>query len=269
MVKHYFPATGRLLDLGCGAGRAVFALRERGYQVTGLDLSLGMLSAGRRLSADAQLSAANITSLPFADASFDALFMFFGALQHVPGRDKRRQILREMLRITTPDGRLILGLDNIAPTLVCYFYWLGRKLLPNGQTNASLNGKAVTTEADSTLWKRETRQVSPIVWHARGLSRTLRWRTWPGMVDRIRQLSPLKNGREPGDIQVAQFSVPVTPGRIYYHLYQAQELIEDAHSVGWHLIGHHSGTELSEDRVYPPFIRGHDKQLFFAFRRDA
>jgi hypothetical protein len=104
-----------------------------------------------------------------------------------------------------------------------------------------------------------------LVWHLRGLARTLRWRTWPGLVDVVRRLSP--NGTEPGDIRVAQFALPPTPGRIYYHLYQAGELLEDAAGAGWRLLGHHSGTELNEDRVYPTLIRREDKQQFFAFEK--
>jgi hypothetical protein len=77
----------------------------------------------------------------------------------------------------------------------------------------------------------------------------------------------VNNGAEPGDTEVAQFAIPVTPGRIYYHLYRAEALIEDATQAGLHLLGYHSGTELNENRVYPAAIRRRDKQLFFAFER--
>lgn len=263
MITRYFPTQGHLLDVGCGAGRAVFALKQAGYHVTGLDLSLDMLAAGRSLSNEAAFGGANIMALPFADASFEGIFMFFGALQHLPGRKNRRQAIAEMARVTRPGGRLILGLDNVAPALLCYGYWLTHKLWP-GQ-GATPEATPTTNGTDSTLWSRETRQVHPLLWHLRGVTRTLRWRTWPGLVDVARQVSPVTNGAEVGDTQVAQFAIPVTPGRIYYHLYRVNELIEDASAVGWHLLGYHSGTELNEGRVYPAAIRQRDKQLFFAF----
>ncbi len=263
MVQRYLPPQGRLLDLGCGAGRAVLALSEAGYQVTGVDLSLAMLAAGRSLSAEAALNGANILHLPFCAGSFDGVFMFFGALQHIPGRANRRQVFTEMARVTQEGGRLVLGLDNVAPALVCYAYWLGQKLRPtqNRSTAEHTNG------ADSTLWSRETRQVHPLIWHLRGLARTLRWRTWPGLIDVTRMVNPLANGAELGDTRVAQFAVPVTSGTIYYHLYRAEELIEDAAQAGWRLMGYHSGSELNEGCVYPSAIRRRDKQLFFAFER--
>jgi SAM-dependent methyltransferase len=264
MIRCYLPPQGRLLDAGCGTGRASLALEKMGYSVTGADLSLAMLAAGRSRVAQNKLSAANLLLLPFADHSFDGVFMFFGALQHIPGRKQRRQAMTEMSRITRPGGQLILGLDNVAPTLSCYFFWLGRKLYPqNGKTGH--HQPDPLTPADSTLWSRETRTTHPLIWHIRGLVRTLRWRTWPGFVNILRPW--YVSGSEPGDIEVAQFSVPATPGRIYYHLYQPGELVEDAAEAGWQLQGHHSGTELNEGQVYPETIRHQDKQQLFAFQK--
>lgn len=260
MIARYFPLTGRLLDVGCGAGRAVLALNQAGYTVSGIDLSLPMLLAGRALSAKAQFGTANLMMLPFASHTFTAVFMFFGALQHIPGRARRRQAMAELARVTQEGGRLVLGLDNLAPALGCYLYWLQQKFVAPKQKAANR-----PSAADATLWSRETRRVHPLVWHARGIARTLRWRTWPALVDLARQFRP--NGAEPGDTQVAQFSLQSTPGLIYYHLYRPEELVADAASTGWRLLGHHSGTELNEDRVYPARVRRQDKQLFFAFEK--
>jgi SAM-dependent methyltransferase len=286
MVRRYFPPSGRLLDLGCGSGRAVLALEQRGYQVTGLDLSLEMLAAGRSLSHRMALAGANLLDLPLADKSFDGLLMFFGALQHLPGRTARRRALAEMSRVARPGGRLILGLDNIAPSLVCYAYWLarsvqrvidpdtlGKRLNVDGRgsnlkkedesATSRDDPRPISSSADATLWNRETRRMNLLAWHGRGLVRTLRWRTWPGLVDVLRSILP--TGPEPGDVQVAQFALPATPGRIFYHLYRPAELMEEAVTAGWRLLGYHSGAELNEGRVYPNRVRALDKQLFFAF----
>jgi ubiquinone/menaquinone biosynthesis C-methylase UbiE len=262
MVARHFPRTGHLLDIGCGAGRAALALSKKGYTVTGIDLSLPMLRAGKELSTDLQVSGANLLALPFAGGTFTAALMLFGALQHIAGRSNRQRALAEMARVVQPGGHLILGLDNLAPGLICYFYWLIRKLLGRSAGPPAAPSESVAT-ADATLWQRKTH---PLLWHWRGVARTLRWRTWPGLVDLARRVFPSANGPELGDTQVAQFSQPVTPGLVYYHIYRAAELIEDAASAGWRLQGYHAGRELSEGSVYPSSIRGQDKQLFFAFQ---
>jgi SAM-dependent methyltransferase len=267
MVRRYFPPAGHVLDVGCGTGRAGLALSQVGYRVTGIDLSLPMLAGGRNLSAEARLGGANLLALPFAAGIFEAIFMFFGALQHIPKRANRRRAMAEMARVAQANARLIIGLDNLAPALGCYVYWLKEKLLALPRTPPSQLRS--TTAVDTTLWSREPRRVHPLLWHLRGVARTLRWRTWPGLVDLTRPFNPVLGEVEPGDVQVAQFSLQATPGKIYYHVYRAEALVEDAAGAGWRLLGHHSGTELNEDRVYPAAIRRLDKQQFFAFQKEG
>lgn len=258
------PATGPLLDAGCGAGRAALALEKTGYAVTGVDLSLPMLQAGRALAPGIRLAGADILALPFAPGLFAGALMLFGALQHVPGRTRRRQALAELARITRPGGRLVVGLDNLAPTLACYTYWLSRRLFLFPRRTGPAQA---ATSADTTLWGREARRVYPLLWHARGLARTLRWRTWPGLVDLARWVVP--GNTEPGDRQVAQFSLAATPGRIYYHVYRPAEFIDDATGAGWRLLGHYCAAELNEGRPYPTLARQGDKQQFFAFEKNT
>ncbi len=63
----------RILDVGCGAGPILAALRERGALVTGIDSSTTMLELARqRLGDGPALPAADLADpLPFPDAAFD------------------------------------------------------------------------------------------------------------------------------------------------------------------------------------------------------
>ncbi|GAB4332516.1 MAG: class I SAM-dependent methyltransferase [Dehalococcoidia bacterium] len=47
------PAGARVVDVGCGAGRHAVELARRGYMVTGVDISAGMLDEARRLASTA------------------------------------------------------------------------------------------------------------------------------------------------------------------------------------------------------------------------
>jgi len=67
--------SGSLLDVGCGTGSYSAGLAERGWDVTGVDVSEDMLRrAGARGVRTVQADAA---ALPFEDASFDATVSVF------------------------------------------------------------------------------------------------------------------------------------------------------------------------------------------------
>lgn len=72
-----FRASARVLDIGCGAGRNALPLATAGWEVTGTDLSLPMLTAAAARVAEAHLTKrvrlllAAMDELPLASDSFD------------------------------------------------------------------------------------------------------------------------------------------------------------------------------------------------------
>lgn len=49
------PPGSNILDMGCGTGRHVIELAKRGYKVTGVDISLGMLAQAKRAAKQAKV----------------------------------------------------------------------------------------------------------------------------------------------------------------------------------------------------------------------
>jgi SAM-dependent methyltransferase len=103
------PAGGVAVDVGCGTGRALPALRAAvgpGGTAIGIDLTPQMLAQARTRQRDrcATLVLADARNLPLADASVDAVFAA-GLITHLPDIDAG---LRELARITRPGGRLVL-----------------------------------------------------------------------------------------------------------------------------------------------------------------
>src|SRR5215469_7688714 len=100
---------GAVVDVGCGTGRALPALRQAvgpGGSVIGIDVTPQMLlqakAAGR--AAHATLLLADARKLPLADDSADAVFAA-GLVTHLPDTESG---LAELARITRPGGLLVL-----------------------------------------------------------------------------------------------------------------------------------------------------------------
>lgn len=96
---------GRVLDAGCGTGKALDLLRD--VAPVGLDLSATALSLTRRRG-PFPLVQASATTLPFAAASFDVA-VSLDVLANVPPAEVPAAF-RELFRVLAPGGALILNL---------------------------------------------------------------------------------------------------------------------------------------------------------------
>ena len=94
----------RLLDMGCGLGESATYFAMRGAEVTATDLSPEMLRMARavagRNGAALRESVASADALPFAPASFDAVYIA-NTLHHLPDPPA---VLREIRRVLRPGG---------------------------------------------------------------------------------------------------------------------------------------------------------------------
>jgi SAM-dependent methyltransferase len=95
----------RVLDLGCGAGRFVAALREAGAEAVGVEIAEAALERARRNAPGADLRLVEPDgSLPFEHASFDLVWCS-EVLEHVADT---AQALLEVRRVLRPGGRLLV-----------------------------------------------------------------------------------------------------------------------------------------------------------------
>ncbi|WP_217241951.1 class I SAM-dependent methyltransferase [Streptomyces sp. AC555_RSS877] len=99
----------RVLDAGCGTGRALTSLRAAvgaSGVVVGADLTPDMLQAAVRAGRDrdGRLLLADVTALPLRSRSLDAVFGA-GLISHLPDPAEN---LRELARVVRPGGTLAL-----------------------------------------------------------------------------------------------------------------------------------------------------------------
>ena len=90
----------RLLDLGCGTGHQMAELRERGFEVTGVDGSAEMLEHARANNPEAQLHQAEVDDLPLPEETFDYL-LCIEVLRYLPEPER---CVAEMARVLKPGG---------------------------------------------------------------------------------------------------------------------------------------------------------------------
>ncbi|KUN64459.1 class I SAM-dependent methyltransferase [Streptomyces griseorubiginosus] len=122
-------AGDRVLDAGCGTGRALTPLRAAVGPtgvVVGADLTPAMLEAavGAGRDRDGRLLLADVTALPLRSRSLDAVFGA-GLISHLP---EPAESLRELARVVRPGGVLAL------------FHPIGRAAL------AARQGRQITPE---------------------------------------------------------------------------------------------------------------------------
>jgi len=68
------PEGGRVLDVGCAAGRDSEWFVQRGFQVTGLDTSHNLLALARRAVPTATFVAGNVAEWEFTPGSFEGIW---------------------------------------------------------------------------------------------------------------------------------------------------------------------------------------------------
>ena len=171
------PRPGELvLDLAAGTGVSTEELARSGARTVGVDLSLGMLRAGRAQRPDVALLAGDALALPFRDAVFDAVTISFGLRNiHDTGA-----ALRELARVTRPGGRLVVcefSHPTASPFRAVYLEYLMRAL-PSVARRVSSNPDAYVYLAESIrAWPDQAALAARVA--ASGWSR-VGWRNLTG-----------------------------------------------------------------------------------------
>jgi ubiquinone/menaquinone biosynthesis C-methylase UbiE len=116
-VRMLGPADGvRVLDAGCGRGEVLRACAAAGAEVAGFDYSQAAVELSRETLAEfggADVRRADITNLPWPDASFDRILLG-DVIEHLDP-EQAAAGLRELRRVLQPGGMLLV---HTAPNLL-------------------------------------------------------------------------------------------------------------------------------------------------------
>lgn len=120
LVPRLPAKSGRMLDIGCGAGQTMLAIDMTGWSGIGIDIDIDALVLGKELTHDhphLSLLSSSAERLPFRDQSFDFVMSRVALpYTHIP------TVIAEMARVLRPGGSIWLTLHHPA-----FFRWSGAR----------------------------------------------------------------------------------------------------------------------------------------------
>jgi len=107
--SRYGTGVRTVLDLGCGTGTHAIELASRGYEVTGIDSSMDMLTIAREKSGNGKKPVfiqGDIQTL-YLDQQFDSVVMMFTVLGYMTGKADLQFLSESVKRHLKPGGLFI------------------------------------------------------------------------------------------------------------------------------------------------------------------
>jgi ubiquinone/menaquinone biosynthesis C-methylase UbiE len=162
--------SGRILEVGVGTGKNLPYYDKQRVQLTGVDLSQGLLQRARRFTAHLHLPVdlrpMDAEYLQFPDQAFDVVVATF-VLCSVPSPIP---VLQEMARVLKADGRILLLEHTLSriPRLARLQHWLGTHMERDTLANITHSGLLLVGDQHLMLgdiirrWEcRSFRKITP------------------------------------------------------------------------------------------------------------
>lgn len=108
-LVRYLPPGGSVLDVGCGSGRDMRWLKDRGFRPTGFERSRGLAELAREHSGCPVLEG-DFEAYDFSVVNVDAILLV-GSLVHVP-HERFSKTLSDIAQGLHPEGHVLLTLKE-------------------------------------------------------------------------------------------------------------------------------------------------------------
>jgi SAM-dependent methyltransferase len=102
---------GKVLDIGCGAGRHSLHLQEKGFEVVGIDVSPLAIKVCK-LRGLKQARVMPVENLDFKEKSFDTIIMMGNNFGLLGSLGKAQKVLERFYEITTKNAVVIAGIRD-------------------------------------------------------------------------------------------------------------------------------------------------------------
>jgi len=100
-ISKYFSPAARILEAGCGSGRYVKYLYDRGYDCAGIEYSKATVAKVKTKWPELDVIEGDVEKMPYPDNAFKAIISI-GVIEHF--EEGPEKVLAEMKRILEPGG---------------------------------------------------------------------------------------------------------------------------------------------------------------------
>lgn len=116
LINRYIKKNYKILDLCCGPGTFLIPLSKKGYDVEGLDFSLGMINEAKKFAkkekVKIKIKKGNATNIKRKNDSYDMVLLLGDSIGSIPENESREKVIRESYRILKRNGVLIITFGN-------------------------------------------------------------------------------------------------------------------------------------------------------------
>ena len=102
------PKNCYILDAGCGNGRISKILVDRGFKVTGIDISANAVMLANQNIPNAEFKVMNMAKITLSSDKFDAIFSSFAAI-HVK-RELHKKVFEGFYRVLRSGGKVFMSI---------------------------------------------------------------------------------------------------------------------------------------------------------------
>lgn len=107
--KAFCNSSNRILDYGCGYGRVLKELHEKGYtNIVGVDFSSEMINRAKKEDSSIEYHVINSGTTPFENESVDCVILL-AVLSTVYKNEEQDKIIDEVKRILKPNGKIYIN----------------------------------------------------------------------------------------------------------------------------------------------------------------
>ncbi|MGN6339533.1 MAG: class I SAM-dependent methyltransferase [Ginsengibacter sp.] len=120
LVLNCLPKGSRILDVGCGTAHLTHWIKEKGFDVCGIEPSAEMFNYARKNFPEIEIKQAISSKIPYEDNSFD-LIVAFEVLRYLDKQENKKSF-SEFHRILKPGGKFFVTQVNLFSTDLYFIF---------------------------------------------------------------------------------------------------------------------------------------------------